>query len=355
MAVKIDKVSSEKIKVISIIASIMVVMIHSTNVNIGEFTNKSNISNTVLEIIEGYFTLGINRVAVPLFFMVSGYLFFKNIDKHYTLSDYFLKLKSRFFSILIPFIIWSTIGLLFYFLLQSIPGFGYTFNNDRLIREMNLYEVIYTIIFNPIPYQLWFVRELFIYVIISPVIWILIKYMKKISLLIFFIMWFFNINIHFIDKRGVLFFMLGSYMAIYSKKIFSRFNYKIEKIVLFIYLILPIFKLLSLDNVLLSNFLDNFIVICGLLSIGYIYDNLLVKIKEVALKFAYLSFLIFLMHEPILSCFRIVLTKISNNNTIFLLLSYFLSTVMTVVLICIIMGIIERKAKFLYKILSGGR
>ena len=59
------------------------------------------------------------RTAVPLFFIISGYLFFINYKN--TFIDYKKHLKTRAKHLLQPIIIWTTLYLLLYYIAQKIP------------------------------------------------------------------------------------------------------------------------------------------------------------------------------------------------------------------------------------------
>ena len=68
---------------IPLICSFMVVQIHSYNIG--------NLSKTSISaLIISFFSHGLCTTAVPIFFFISGYLFFKNID---TVHDVFKKQK----------------------------------------------------------------------------------------------------------------------------------------------------------------------------------------------------------------------------------------------------------------------
>jgi surface polysaccharide O-acyltransferase-like enzyme len=93
-----NKFLSNKIKVLSFFLILMVLYIHAgfNNSEIGKFSYL----NFVQELISNK----IFRLAVPLFFMLSGYLFFVNIIGNHKLKI-LNKLKSRIKTLFIPYII----------------------------------------------------------------------------------------------------------------------------------------------------------------------------------------------------------------------------------------------------------
>lgn len=84
--------------------------------------------------------------------------------------------------------LWSFWGLAFFFILQQVPQSKSFFTND-LIANYSFTKVLDTLFLNPIPYQLWFLRDLIVLVLFSPIIYLLIKHLKWIPLIVFLILW----------------------------------------------------------------------------------------------------------------------------------------------------------------------
>ena len=95
---------------------ILVVYIH--NSGIGTSISKINIHWRNLAFDDLYNLLRIifseifPRVAVPSFFLISGYLFFFSLNS-YNFAVYKKKLSSRVYSLLIPFFLWNLLTILF--------------------------------------------------------------------------------------------------------------------------------------------------------------------------------------------------------------------------------------------------
>lgn len=133
----------------------------------------------------------IARMAVPLFFFFSGFLFFSHLSP-FSFSAYQAKLKKRFYSLVVPYLFWNIVVLLLYVAMQVfIPGLAsgankpvieYTFT-DYLHAFWDRAEG------KPVCYQFWFLRDLIVTVIISPLVFLLIRYLKTAGILILGIMW----------------------------------------------------------------------------------------------------------------------------------------------------------------------
>ena len=92
------------------------------------------------------------KVAVPAFFIMSGYLFFANVEE-FTKEIYWQKIRRRIKTLLIPYIIWN--------LMMAI--------------KLNSLGTILSGLWTPINMPLWFLRDLMIVSLATPILYILIK------------------------------------------------------------------------------------------------------------------------------------------------------------------------------------
>lgn len=128
---------------------------------------------------------GLTRVivinAVPLFFFISGYLFFF-LKK----DTYQNKWKKRFKSLVIPYIIWCIIGFLIPFVFQQVFGLGYLFKGGeghlKPIAEFEAWDYL-KMFWNirdgaPILSTLWFLRNLILLVALTPIFYFLATRLK---------------------------------------------------------------------------------------------------------------------------------------------------------------------------------
>lgn len=90
------------------------------------------------------------KVVVPAFFVMSGYLFFANVEK-FTKEVYWQKIKRRIKTLLIPYVIWN--------LLMAV--------------KQNSLEV--NSFWTPVNMPLWFLRDLIIVSLLTPIIYIGVK------------------------------------------------------------------------------------------------------------------------------------------------------------------------------------
>ncbi|MGN1051453.1 MAG: acyltransferase family protein, partial [Acutalibacteraceae bacterium] len=101
---------SNKIRYVKFFSVIAVVFIHSYNYADSYLLAETTISEgfNIFAMMQYFISNGITRFAIPIFFILSGYLFFRNFDLSF--KGYFAKIKSRFFSLVIPFVVWVIIS-----------------------------------------------------------------------------------------------------------------------------------------------------------------------------------------------------------------------------------------------------
>lgn len=115
------------------------------------------------------FVILLSRIAVPAFFFISGLLFFRGND--FSLPIYIDKLKRRSQSLLIPYILFNYLTVAVFAILVFILKIKF---NAPTIFETGDWWLCLSLI-KPSPIMLWFVHDLIILAIISPIIYWLIK------------------------------------------------------------------------------------------------------------------------------------------------------------------------------------
>ncbi len=164
------------------------------------------------------------EVAVPLFFLISGYLFFISIDK-FVFGVYKNKLKKRVKSLLIPYLCWNSLFILFVFVLQVIhPEW---MGEKKMVEDFKFYDWIdaYWDLNNGL-IPLWYVRDLMVISLLTPIIYYAIK---KTGLLLPLMLGALYLMNEFKYMPGVgtrcsFLFVLGAYFAIKNINFFAWAN-----------------------------------------------------------------------------------------------------------------------------------
>ena len=237
----IDTKVSILIKFLRFPLMIMVIMIHAhvTEISMGgvtydfdlhDFPLYNNISYCISDIV--------CRIAVPIFYIFSGYLFYINIQD-YTVKEYVQKIRKRTKTLIVPYFFWNLAVIFFFFLAQTLmPSF--TSGVNKLVVDYSFYDWIRCFWDShngmPICYQLWFIRDLFVVVLLSFVIYYAIKKCKFYYLLSLGLLYLVGVDfrINGLSVVAIFFFSIGALFSIYKYdfieflKRFKTINYIIS-------------------------------------------------------------------------------------------------------------------------------
>ena len=350
---------SDKIRVMSFMCIMLVVWIHTY------YTEGQNYTSSVF--LMNFWGCGVCTLAVPLFYTISGYLFFLGtMEKGVT--SIFVKQIKRVRTLLVPFLLTNVLSLLFYYLLRVLtemkPAVGTLINNNLLDRaEPGCLGVIkYCFWDGPIAFQMWFVRDLMVLVVSAPIIYYILRFSARSK-------WFGIVAIIacvlLIDWHAnplawaAGWFILG---GVFSSNPFL--NVEIEKHTWIGYLLAVISLLVIVIDALYAAglndmFIDmDYITIIGLPAIWMIYDKVTLKHRLAnGQKMGILcgsTFFIYLIHEPFLNIFKKIPFFISGSE-MFINISYILCPIVFV-LCAIIIGVQIKKAfPHGYNVFTGGR
>lgn len=153
------------------------------------------------------------KISVPVFFIISGMLFFRNTEE-FGKDVYLGKLRTRVRTLLVPYILWSLICLL-YLCMKQLPAILHTGNTDSISNMFTLQ--IFWMINNGLPLHspLWYVRDLILLTVCSPLVWLIISRLRYVGMTVIFVLYMIND----IDSRisfpiSIFFFSLGAYLSI---------------------------------------------------------------------------------------------------------------------------------------------
>lgn len=122
--------------------------------------------------------------AVPMFFAVSGYLFFLNI-RAFTAGTYIDKLRRRMLTLAVPYVVWNLIAFGLYALQDISAGraLQYAFSPDLFwgCRNLGGESVsapgwIIGAATAPVQQPLWFVRDLIVLAVLSPLFYAALRH-----------------------------------------------------------------------------------------------------------------------------------------------------------------------------------
>jgi surface polysaccharide O-acyltransferase-like enzyme len=159
---------------------------------------------------------------VLIFFLFSGYLFFK--EGELTPRLYGVKLRRRCFSLLVPYIIWNSLAIGVMAVQERYLGGA----SERMgaIVDYQWKDWLYVFydtsqswsvtgpIGQPANISLWFIRDLMILVILSPLFYAIAKISKHLGLIILIAIYLIPYHLPHLNNSACFYFGLGALMAV---------------------------------------------------------------------------------------------------------------------------------------------
>lgn len=315
-----------------------------------------------IELFVRLLTETIPGVAVPVFYVISGYLFF--FKHEFTVEQYKKQNIKRIKTLWVPYLLWNLIALI---AIRLIPSFLHVTDIFSYIQQATLPSLIRDVVavFGihgglPVDGPLYFIRNLIIMCVLSPIIYWIIKrvgFMFVVFLLLFWIIQ----NIFILEPWGsmskaVTFFTLGSYIGI--KKPNIRFVWNRGNVFVSIFLIISVVDSLLYSGVicekgLVNEYLYKVIVTLGVVVCFYIAS----MVKNIRYtKFNNTVFFIYASHLITLTYLYPVIKHLYlQNNLFFYIVTYFTLLIASIFSTMCIYGLCKRYMPAVAEVLSGNR
>ena len=329
--------------------------------DLSEYALYADVSFIISEII--------SRTAIYLFFFISGFLFFYNIGSRFTISKYKSKLLRRVYSLLIPYLFWNALVILLFYCVQTITP-GLTSGNNMFVSDWSCKEWLSAFWAydngHPINSPFWFIRDLMVVCLFSPVIyWLNRNNYGFLFVVILFLMWSWGCysGIPGLNTDAFFFFSLGAFYSTERKDIINlcdRLLYLAITIALFsIFIQLWAFNRGNLNN----DYLDVLVFFCQRLG----FMALMVLVIFTAGKFLESgadvnkllnksNFFIYAYHSVALGFLcRIRERLIQPSNDIEALLIYFIQPTIIICLGVLIFMILNTYTPSFTKLITGSR
>lgn len=332
---------SSKLTVLYTVLIIMVVYIHSYYIEAEEYP--------VVLFVQNFIGPGICRIANCLFFCISGYLFARNIN---SINDVLNKQKRRFKTLILPYVLWNLIFVLWYVALENIPIISDFCNSSGTLEKylnQPFIKSLSDLFIAPAAFQLWFVRDLLVMLLVSPVIW-WISHKCWIAALI---MAFGSIALHF----WVIYFWLGIIIATQKWDV-ENYPHPVWGILIGGIVFLGYAIYLALGHKV-GNLIEVPINLIGIYLIWCGYD-LIVKGKSIADRglWKYVcgySFFIYCFHEPAFNIIKKLALFIGGTSSPILLLAYLINPLIMIAASICVAKFLQHISPRTYKLLTGGR
>lgn len=166
-----ESVFSKKVTWFSFFYSILVIWVHSYNAQLylGETKCGALVGAWEYAVIDW-----VAQIAVPGFFMISGYLFYRNFDR----SKLRQKWENRIRSVLVPYILWNFLYYIGYVLGSRIPWLNEVVGKGVI--PFQLETVIDAIINHTYNYVFWYLYQLIFLILLAPILYfVLINHWRR--------------------------------------------------------------------------------------------------------------------------------------------------------------------------------
>lgn len=220
---KISKPSdyfSRKVTVVSFVMAIFVIYIHANNLKYyGIPVDQHTLVNVIVEL----FAEVIGGVAVPFFFMLSGYWLFRfDITDSSAVSVLFTKIKKKVKTLVIPYLLWNTFGMVFYVAITRMPLSLSMMNNGEVV-EISLSNIIKGVFLHDYYFTFWYLQDLIILTALSLLLLMVLKNrcVCIALMLVLFLTNLVSIDLIIVRTSSLMFFMLGAYISIYARDYFE--------------------------------------------------------------------------------------------------------------------------------------
>lgn len=334
---------SQKIVFSNYILTILIVCLHSLYSFDNSFIIRMN-----------FLIRTIADMAMPTFFAISAFLLFRKNS-----GQYVEKIKKRISSLVIPYFIWSILFYLIYLVLSNISFISVHLNNNFVVFSLkNMLKSIIFCIYIP---QFWYIRILFILVVISFVFDHILKTNKKgISLLVVLLSFitFFTLNFLLEYDTGNIFIWLPLFWLIawityfYEEEIYKLCEKKNIT-----------YSVITIVFTLILAFFVSHLNIYGL--IYYIWRMIspilfFIIIKNISLKFEpkwhhKQTFYIFSLHHFIINIVQNLYLIIFAENAYSIIIMYVLSVIISIITSLLFSKIIKKFAPKINHVLTGNR
>lgn len=325
------------------ILCVLVVFSHTENTQ--TFTSSIAFFNN----LELFLVDKIARPAVGGFFLCSGYLFYQNFSFNKLTS----KLKSRFHSLILPYITWNFIYYIIRILTSKL-SFLSTYYDDAV--PVDLHELFQALIFYKYNPVFWFMQTLIVFVLLCPVIYMLISN-KYIGLLFVLFSLFISNSQILIAYSPILgsmlnwlvLYALGGMIGIHFPYILKKQRYaKIGLLITALGTI--IFYLIQLKYISIGTTLLYYLSVSGL--VWFILSHIDIPQPQ---KWMHNTFFIYAFHFMVVRFGNKIFCSLFGTSMTIGILVFFLIPILIILSSEIIRFVLEKRTPILWKLLSGNR
>jgi len=319
-----------------------------------------------------FFSNVLPRIGVPLFFLMSGYLFFRS---GLTRNSYKSKLKKRALTLLVPYILWNIIAIV-RDTIKNLPiftsfapeagavewsvsnfiGCFWDYQKYGIFRDVE--QAVDAGMIYPEDFPLWYVRDLMIVILLSPLFYYAIKKLGWYFVSALGLVWYF-VKVPCIENlpslvTAAFFFSCGACYALKGIDFIAlprRFS-----LAPYVYAIIAVADTLT-KGLVYNGYIHKMGIIIGIFAAVGLMSILVEKEKIKSGGFlADSSFFLFALHGMIVIVIgKVILKFVFINNAFYFMFIYILTPALTVTICLALYWLLRRYAPRLCALLTGGR
>lgn len=304
---------------------------------------------------------------VPLLSMISGWLFFSFADSD-ARSALSARIRKRFTSLYMPLVFWNAVFLAAMLALYAASP------TYPLLAELNIkfataakrayVNAIFAVTEHPIGFQFWFVRDLFVTALVSPILWFFLRRAPWVFVAVVGTCWLADIDtIIFFRPDVVLFFFLGGLVRRHRAALHLSRQATLAFCALYIGLIA--LRTLAPYLVDLSNDSIEYAVACatratrvvGVVACWGVFQRIaLTDLGEIVGRFGSFAFFLHAAHYPLLGEVKILLWRLVPAETDAWMLAHYVTSVVVTVVVGVSVGLfVARQWPRAFALMNGGR
>lgn len=354
-----DEATSRRVKMLRFPLIVLVLYIHSYIAPLAYRGGTVAVHPAVwLLVLQTAWSNGVARTAVPLFFLMSGYLYF--LDFNGSVAAWREKTRRRVGTLLVPYVFWNVLVFGATIVGQALPVTAPYFNaaNGR-IADQSVFGWIDTIVgltHYPAAYPFWFIRDLMLIVLVSPAIhWLVTRIGIAIpaALLLYW-----ALELPFLPVpsiEGLAYFVAGAWTATQRRALFPPVGWL--RVVAPLY-----FVLLAADVTQRTILPERQWFYTSAVAVGVVFVLGLVTLASrsarlsgwlVALSGA--SFFVFAAHEPLMTLLRKLLYRAAPPSQALIFTGYALLPLLLAAGLVMCFFVLRRAAPRFTSLISGGR
>jgi hypothetical protein len=331
------------------------------NARISPFRGLDPVQNQIATFIQSLVLFFFFSV-VPLLSMISGWLFFSFRDQAATALR--SRIRRRFVSLYLPLVFWNALFLAALLLLfHSNPG-------HQLLREMNIdlgsagpmdyVNAVFGLTRHPVGFQFWFVRDLFVTVLVSPLLWLLLTRAPWLGAILLGAAWLLGHDLWIFFRTDVVFFFyLGGWIRLRGLPV--EIDARATAVFVAAYVLMCAVRTLAPYVVDSDPFILQVMTrgmrLVGVLACWGLFQRVaLTPAGAWVARFGGLAFFLHAAHYPLIAEVKLILWDLLPAETQAWMLAHYVASVLVTVVIGIGLGLLlTRVAPRAFALLNGGR